>query len=42
MALTLRVEYLMGQCDATALDDPREAEWPPHPWRVFSALVASY
>lgn len=41
--LILRVEYLTGVCMATAHDDPSRStpEWPPHPDRLFSALVAA-
>jgi CRISPR-associated protein Csb2 len=41
--LTLKVEYLTGVCMATAHDDPSRsrAEWPPHPDRLYSALVAA-
>ena len=41
--LVLRVEYLVGVCMATRHDDPTRstAEWPPHPDRLFSALVAA-
>jgi CRISPR-associated protein Csb2 len=37
--LTLRIEYLTGRCVATAYNDRQEPEWPPHPARVYSALV---
>ncbi len=41
--LALRVEYLTGVCMATQYDDPGRstAEWPPHPDRLYSALVAA-
>lgn len=41
--LALKVEYLTGVCMATKHDDPdrRIPEWPPHPDRVYSALVAA-
>jgi CRISPR-associated protein Csb2 len=41
--LTLKVEYLTGVCMATRHDDPSRstAEWPPHPDRLYSALVAA-
>jgi CRISPR-associated protein Csb2 len=41
--LVLRVEYLTGVCMATRHDDPERAtpEWPPHPDRLYSALVAA-
>lgn len=40
--LAIRVEYLTGVCMATRHDDPSRSmpEWPPHPDRLFSALVA--
>ena len=41
--LALRVEYLTGVCMATKHDDASRAspEWPPHPDRLYSALVAA-
>ena len=41
--LVLRVEYLTGVCMATKHNDPTRsvAEWPPHPDRLYSALVAA-
>lgn len=41
--LALRVEYLTKVCMATRHDDPNRstAEWPPHPDRLYSALVAA-
>ncbi len=41
--LVLRVEYLTGVCMATRHDDAARAtpEWPPHPDRLYSALVAA-
>ena len=41
--LVLRVEYLTGVCIATRHNDPTRstAEWPPHPDRLYSALVAA-
>lgn len=38
----LEVEFLMGRVLASAHDDRRSVEWPPHPTRIFSALVAAY
>ncbi|MEO2092261.1 MAG: type I-U CRISPR-associated protein Csb2 [Gemmataceae bacterium] len=35
----LEVEYLTGRAVATARHAREEAEWPPHPSRLFSALV---
>lgn len=39
---TIEVELLTGRYVATAHDDRRRAEWPPHPARFFSALVAAH
>ncbi|MGH3822969.1 MAG: type I-G CRISPR-associated protein Csb2, partial [Pseudonocardiaceae bacterium] len=40
MTLTLRVGLPLGRFEAGG-DDPRAAEWPPHPARVHCALVAA-
>jgi CRISPR-associated protein Csb2 len=40
--LALEVKLLTGRYVATAFDDRGRAEWPPHPARLFSALVATY
>jgi CRISPR-associated protein Csb2 len=40
--LALGIEFLTGRYVATAYNDRRRAEWPPHPARVFSALVATH
>lgn len=40
--LVLRLEYLTARAVATAYNDRGAAEWPPHPARVFSALVATW
>jgi CRISPR-associated protein Csb2 len=40
--LALQVEYLMGRVLASAHNDRTAVEWPPHPARLFSALVAAY
>ncbi len=37
----LRVFFPSGQYYAAEAHDPSQPEWPPHPSRVFSALVAS-
>lgn len=37
----LRVDFPSGRCYAAQVFDPSSAEWPPHPSRLFSALVAS-
>lgn len=39
--LQLRIGLPGGRYYAAAADDPRQPEWPPHPSRVFSALVAA-
>jgi CRISPR-associated protein Csb2 len=38
----MRIEFLTGQYCAQAHDDRNWPEWPPHPARVFSALVAAW
>ncbi len=38
MTIRLDITLLSGRYDAGGGDDPRAAEWPPHPARVFSAL----
>jgi CRISPR-associated protein Csb2 len=41
----LRVTYLMGRVYSTRFEDgdkKNEPEWPPHPSRLFSALVAAW
>ncbi len=40
MSLTLQVSLPLGRYDAGG-EDPRGAEWPPHPARVHCALVAA-
>ena len=39
--LAIEVELLAGRYSATAHNDRGRAEWPPHPARFFSALVAA-
>lgn len=39
--LAIEVELLTGRYAATAHNDRGNAEWPPHPARFFSALVAA-
>jgi CRISPR-associated protein Csb2 len=39
--LALEVEFLLGRYAATDFRDRDKAEWPPHPARLFSALVAA-
>lgn len=40
--LCLRVEFLTGRYVACEFNDRGRAEWPPHPARIFSALVAAH
>lgn len=40
--LVIGVELLTGVYVATAYNDRNEGEWPPHPARVYSALVATW
>jgi CRISPR-associated protein Csb2 len=37
----LGAELLMGRAIITRWDNREEPEWPPHPDRVFMALVAA-
>lgn len=39
--LRLQIGFPGGRYFAANIDDPRQPEWPPHPSRVFSALVAA-
>lgn len=39
--LAIEVELLTGRYAATAHNDRARAEWPPHPARFFSAMVAA-
>lgn len=41
MALVVEIELLTGRYEAAGAGDRDAAEWPPHPARVFCALVAS-
>lgn len=41
-ALVLQLRYLTGRSIATAYNDRGRAEWPPHPARLYSALVATW
>lgn len=38
----IEVNFLTGRYVATSHDDRRQSEWPPHPARLFSALVATW
>ncbi|WP_420442982.1 type I-G CRISPR-associated protein Csb2 [Candidatus Poriferisodalis sp.] len=40
--IAVEVTLLTGRYVATAHHDRREHEWPPHPARLFSALVATW
>jgi CRISPR-associated protein Csb2 len=39
--LQLHIGFPSGKYCAASIDDARQPEWPPHPSRVFSALVAA-
>lgn len=39
-AFGIEVNFLTGRFVATSHNDRRQPEWPPHPARLFSALVA--
>ena len=38
----IEVNFLTGRYVATFHNDRRQPEWPPHPARLFSALVATW
>jgi CRISPR-associated protein Csb2 len=40
--LSLEIEFLTGRYRATNFRERDAGEWPPHPSRVFSALVAAH
>ena len=40
--LSIEVNFLTGRYVATFHNDRRQPEWPPHPARLFSALVATW
>lgn len=40
--LTLRLEFLTGRFCASSPVNRNEVEWPPHPARIYSALVAAH
>lgn len=40
--LAIEVAFLTGRSVATAYNSRQESEWPPHPARLFSALVATH
>lgn len=39
--LALEIEYLLGRVLATAREARQHPEWPPHPGRLFAALLAT-
>ena len=39
--LAIRIDLLAERYTATEFNDRNRAEWPPHPGRLFSALVAA-
>jgi CRISPR-associated protein Csb2 len=41
MMLAIEIELLTGRYAATAHNDRGRGEWPPHPARFYSALVAA-
>lgn len=38
----IEINFLTGRFTAAAFHDRSQAEWPPHPARLFSALVATW
>lgn len=42
MMLAIAVELLAGRYTAMQFNDRTKAEWPPHPARLFSAMVATW
>lgn len=40
--LAIEVAFLADRFTASAFNDRQVSEWPPHPARLFSALVAAY
>ena len=38
----IEVNFLTGRYVATSHNDRRQSEWPPHPARLFSALVSTW
>jgi CRISPR-associated protein Csb2 len=40
--LAIEVEYLLGRVYAAEFRNDKSPEWPPHPARLFSALVAAH
>lgn len=42
MMLAVEIELLTGRYVATQFNDRNKPEWPPHPGRLFCALVAAW
>ena len=42
MSLLFEIEFLTGVCRAASFQEKGEADWPPQPDRVFSALTATW
>lgn len=42
MPLSICIEFLVGRYTATNLHKYKKPEWPPHPGRLFMAMVSSY
>ena len=42
MSLLFKIEFLTGVCRAASFQERGEADWPPQPDRVFSALTATW
>ncbi len=40
--LAVEINFLTGRYVATFHNDRQQSEWPPHPARLFSAMVATY
>jgi CRISPR-associated protein Csb2 len=40
--LAIEIDLLTGRYAATRFDDRNATEWPPHPARLFSAMVAAW
>lgn len=40
--LAMQVEYLTGRIIASTYENRSVVEWPPHPSRLFAAMVAAY
>ena len=40
--LAIEINFLTGRYVATAHNDRQQSEWPPHPARLFSAMVATW